>query len=145
MSSGVYNVFKHIVMEGLVDLLSDTIMVALLNDTHTFAPSSVTNDTWADVSGNEITDGEAVYVTGGSALASKTCVVDNTNNKGVFDSTADVTWAASSIAARYAVLYDVEATPANALILCVDFGSVQTSVVGDFKIIWNTGGILTLS
>lgn len=140
MASGVYNIFKEGLMEKVFDLINDTINCALLDSTHTFAASSVTNDTWADVSGNEVAG--TAYVAGGAALASQAVTVDNTGNRGLWDA-ADVTWAASTITARYAVLYDV--TASDKLICCFDFGSDQSSIAGTFSIVWNASGILQLA
>jgi len=72
--------------------------------------------------------------------------VDNTDNEGVFDA-ADLTWPASTITARGAVLYKNRggAASADELICFVDFGVDKTSSSGDFTITWSSEGILNLN
>lgn len=143
MASGVYNIFKSEVMKGTCNLGTDTLKVALLTSSHSFAASSVTNDTWADISANEVSG--TGYTAGGATLTSLAVTVDNTDNEGVFDA-ADVTWSSSTITARYAVIYDDTVTsPADMIIACFDFGSDQSSSSGDFTIQWSAEGILNLN
>jgi hypothetical protein len=140
MASGVYNIFKTEVMKGTLDLSTDTVRVALLNNSHTFAPSSVTNDTWADISANEISG--TGYTANGAALGSPTVTVDNTDNEGVFDG-ANTSWTTASFTAYHAVLYDD--TVSDYLICSIDFGGAQVVSSGTFTIEWATEGIINLT
>ena len=123
-----------------VDFDSDTIKVALVTSSYT--PNQDTHDYWDDVATNEVSG--TGYTAGGETLASKTVTYTSGTNVTKFDA-ADVSWAASTITARYAVIYD--ATPAtNAakpLIGYVDFGSDQSSSSGTFSIVWDAAGIFT--
>lgn len=141
MASGVYNIFKQKIMEKLIDLVNDTIKVALMNNSHSFAASSVTNDEWSDVSANEASG--TGYTTGGASLASKAVTVDNTDNEGVFDA-ADVTWSSSTITAYHAVIYD-DTTATKYLIASIDFSGAKSSSAGNFTIQWNAEGILNIT
>jgi hypothetical protein len=59
---------------------------------------------------------------------------------------ADVTWATSTITARYAVIYESTGTDAtSALIAYVDFGADVVSSGGNFTITWDVAGIVTLT
>lgn len=121
-----------------IDLDSDTIKVALL--TSAFTPNQDTQDYFDDVATNEVTG--TGYTSGGATLASKSVSYNASTNEFTFDAD-DVTWASSTITARYAVIYD--ATPAtNAtrpLIGYVDFTSDQSSTNGNFTVTWDATGI----
>ena len=136
MASGIYDGFKADLMEGRVDIGTggDTIKVALLDSSHSFVAG---DDVWSDISANEVSG--TAYVAGGATLAGQ-AVTEATTTK--WDGT-DVTWAASTITARYAVLYDT--TNTNSLIACIDFGEDKSSVGADFVIQWHANGIITLA
>lgn len=143
MSSGIYNIFKSEIMKKNLDLVNDTIKVALLNNSHSFAASSVTNSSWADVSANEVSGTN--YTAGGVTLSGKSVAVDNSDNEGVFDAT-DASWATSTITAYHAVIYDDTTTsPADCLIASIDFGGAVTSTAGTFSIVWAAEGIINLT
>lgn len=141
MASGVYNIFKSELMKASVDLANDEIKVALLTSSHAFNADSTVDSEWADVSANEVSG--ANYTAGGQALAGKTVTVDNTDNEGVFDAN-DVNWAASTITARHAVIYDNTTTP-KYLIASIDFGQDTSSTNGNFQIQWDAEGIINLN
>lgn len=125
-----------------IDLDSDTIKLALVAQTYT--PNQDTHDYWDDVVANEVAG--TGYTAGGATLANKSVSYDSASNTLVFDAD-DVTWASSTITARYAVLYD--ATPGtNAtrpLIGYVDFGSDQSSTAGNFTVTWDATGIVRIT
>lgn len=140
MANVVYNSFKKDIMNGSIDLDTDTIKVALVTSTYT--PDIDANTKFSDVT-NEVTG--TGYTAGGATLASVTVTADTTNDKGVFDA-ADVTWTTSTITARGAVIYKSTGTASTSnLVGYVDFGADKTSSAGDFTISWNSGGILTLA
>ena len=139
MADLIYNFFKGEIMNGGVDLDTDTIKVALVTSGYT--PNQDTHEDFADVT-NEVSG--TGYTAGGAALANKSVSVDNTDNTGVFDAD-DVTWAASTITARGAVVYKDTGVAATSTLVCyLDFGTDQSSSSGDFTIQWNADGILTL-
>lgn len=88
------------------DLAGATVNVALVKSTYTPDAANNGHSIWADVSGDEIANGNG-YTTGGATLASlATALVTNGHN---FDS-ADPSWTASGTgipAWRYAVVYVV--------------------------------------
>lgn len=138
----VYGKLIASVFDKLIDFDSDTIKVALVTSSYT--PSQDTHDFFDDVVANEASG--TGYTAGGATLASKTVTYDAGTNKMTLDA-ADVSWAASTITARYAVVYD--ATPgsdaARPLICYVDFGSDQSSSSGTFSVSWSASGIVTFT
>ena len=137
----IYNSFKRDIMNGALDLDTDTIKVMLVTsaytadqDTHT-KRSDITNE----VSG-------AGYTAGGATLASKAVTADNTDNEGVFDAD-DVVWGSSTITARGAVLYKSRGgvSSADELICYLNFSTDRISTAGTFTITWNAEGIINLN
>lgn len=142
MASKMYGQFLAKALNKEVDYDTDTIKVMLVSSSYT--PNQDTHDYLDDVVGNEVTG--TGYTAGGATLASKTVNYDSTNNVVVLDA-ADVTWASSTITARYAVLYS-DAGASNALkvlIGYVDFGSDQSSTNGNFTVTWDSTGIVRLT
>lgn len=125
-----------------IDLDTDTIKVMLLTSAYT--PNQDTHDYLDDVVGNEVTG--TGYTAGGAVLSSKTVTYDAGTNTFKFDA-ADVTWASSSITARYAVVYD-DSGASNAtkpLIGYFDFVTDRASSNGDFVVRWGADGIFTVT
>ena len=140
MADVIFNSFKKKIMDGSIDLDTDTIKVALVTSSYT--PDQDAHDFFDDVT-NEVSG--TGYSAGGASLANKAVTADNTDNEGVFDAD-DVTWSSSSITARAAVLYKSTGTAStSALIAYVDFGADKTSSSGNFTIQWNSEGILNLN
>lgn len=140
MPNAIYNSAKRYLINGTINLASDTIKVMLV--TVSYTPNIDTHDFRDDVT-NEVSG--TGYTAGGATLATKTVTVDNTNDRAVFDAD-DVTWTTSTITARGAVLYKSRggAASADELICYFDFGSDKVSSSGDFVISWSSNGILTL-
>ena len=138
MADTIYNRFFANIMNKEVDLEADTIKVALLSSSYT---PNKDHNTWSDVSANEITG--TGYTAGGATLANKSVTQDDTNDQATFDAD-DVTWASSTITARYAVLYDDTLTNDD-LVAIFDFGSDQSSSSGNFTLQFNSSGIMALS
>lgn len=141
MADVIYNAFKKYIMNGSIDLDTDTINVMLVTSTYT--PDQDTHEFRDDIT-NEVSG--TGYSAGGSALAGKAVTADNTDNEGVFDAN-DVSWSTSTITARGAVLYKARggASSADELICYIDFGSDKISTAGTFTIAWNAEGILNLA
>lgn len=121
-----------------VDYDTDTIKVALVTSAYT--PDQDNHQTWSQVKSSEATG--TGYTAGGAALSGKTVTYDETNNVTVLDAD-DVTWANSTITARYAVLYsDAGSSDGDKVLLgYVDFGVNQSSTNGNFTITWDASGI----
>lgn len=141
MADVAQNRFKTNLLKGLVDLGgsgSHIVNCALLTSSHT---QNADYNYWTTISGNE-TSGTG-YSAGGSALTTKTVTQDDTDDEGVFDAD-DVTWAASTITARYAALYDNTLTTKD--LLCVfDFGANYSSSAGNFTIQWAVEGVVNIN
>jgi hypothetical protein len=136
----LYGSFPAKLANKEIDWDTDTIKVALCTSSYT--PDQDTHDYFNDVT-NEVSG--TGYTAGGATLASKTVTYTSGTNTQTFDA-ADVTWASSTITARYAVIYDSTGTAGtSALIGYVDFGSNVVSSGGDFTIQWNASGIFTIS
>lgn len=142
MASKLYGQFLQQALNKEVDWDTDTIKVALLSNAYT--PDQDAHNYFDDVVAHEVTG--TGYTAGGLTLANKTNTYNSATNVIVLDAD-DVTWSASTITARYAVVYD--ATPAtNAtkpLIGYVDFGSDQSSSNGNFTITWDSTGIVRIT
>jgi hypothetical protein len=142
MASKLYGNFVVKSFNKEIDWDSDTIKVALL--TNAYTPNQDAHDYFDDVVANQVTG--TGYTSGGNTLANKTNTYNSATNVIVLDAD-DVTWASSTITARYAVIYD--ATPATdatrPLIGYVDFGSDQSSSNGNFTITWDSTGIVRVT
>lgn len=139
MANVVYNTFKKNIMNGGIDLDTDTIKVMLVTSSYT--PDQDAHNDRADVT-NEITG--TGYTVGGATLGSVTVTQDDTNNYGVFDA-ADVTWSTASFTAAGAVIYKSTGTAANDLLIkYIDFGGDYTASNANFTITWDSDGILSI-
>jgi hypothetical protein len=123
-----------------IDFDTDVIKVMLCTsayvpdqDAHVYKDVSVTSE----VTGTG-------YTAGGATLASKTIAYTAATNIIALDA-ADVTWAASTITARYAVIYDDSPASNKPLLAYVDFGADQSSNNGNFTITWDANGILKIT
>lgn len=139
MADVIFNAFKKNILNGTIDLDTDTIKVMLVTSGYT--PDQDLHDFRDDVTANEVSG--TGYSAGGTALSTKTVTQDNTDNEGVFDAD-DVTWSTATITARGAVLYKSRggASSADELICYFDFGSDKTSTAANFVLTWNAEGIL---
>ena len=141
MADLVYNSFKADIMNGNIDLDTDTIGVMLVTSAYT--PNVDTHEKRSDVTNEVVGTG---YTTKGKDLTSKVVAIDDANDRGTFDAD-DLTWASSTITARGAVIYKNRggAASADELIGYWDFGSDKVSSNGDFTINVNAIGVLTLT
>src|ERR1044072_4016231 len=112
MADVIFNSFKRDIMNGALDLDTDTIKVALVTSSYT--PNQDTHTKFSDVT-NEVSG--TGYTAGGTALANKAVTADNTDNEGVFDAD-DVTWSSSTITARGAVVYKDTGTASTSKLIC---------------------------
>jgi hypothetical protein len=122
--------------------LANDIRVALL--TSAWTPDQDANEFWNDIKANEAAG--AGYTANGQALATKTFGYNAGTNVNTADAD-DSSWAATTITARYAVVYDrTPATDATRpLIAYQDFGADVTSTAGTFLITWNASGIFRVT
>jgi len=138
-----YNKLWVYVQQGFMDIDTDTIKVALLDNNHSF---TATNTAFADVSANEIA-GSNGYTSGGQAIANAT--ITESSGTANFDHD-DVVWTASggSITAYNAVYYDdTMATGSgdpvtDGLILDISFGEEKSAGDGtEFKLVPAVDGV----
>jgi len=140
MDDVIYNSFKKKIMDGSIDLDTDTIKVALVTSSYT--PDKDAHDFFDDVTDEVSGTG---YTAGGATLGSVTVTADNTDNEGVFDA-ADTSWSTATITARAAVIYKSTGTASTSPLICyIDFGADKVSTAGTFTIAWNSEGILNLN
>ena len=138
MASKMYGNLVLRAFNGEVDYDTHAIKVALVGSG--YAPNQDAHQTWADVKSNEVAG--TGYVAGGATLSGKTIQYDAASNTTVLDAD-DVTWANSTITARYAVIYDDNGAGDTDKVLLgyVDFGVDQASTNGNFTITWDASGI----
>ena len=141
MSTVIYNNAKKLLLNGGLDLDTDTIKVALTTSSYT--PDQDAHDFFDDVT-NEIS--ATGYTAGGATLSGVTVTADNTNNRGVFDAN-DTSWTTATITnARYAVIYKSTGSAATSALICaIDFGADYSNTAGTFLITWSASGIITIS
>lgn len=135
------NFMKNVLSGKAVDWINHPIKVMLCSSA--YAPDQDAHQTKADVTGEVTGTG---YTAGGAALTNKTITYDAATNTVILDAD-DVVWPNATITARYAVIYDDNgATDADKLLIgYVDFGLDAASSNGDFKIIWDAGGIVRIT
>jgi len=138
----IYQTFKKRLMDGAYDLGSDTIKCILVSG-HTLDEDG--HNVYGDVSANEITDGSYAAAT----LASLSVTVSGTGTgtavKGKWDA-ADVTFSSlTGTDPNYAILYDdsITGTAADALIGAWELTTATNG--GDYKLQWNSNGIIRIS
>lgn len=140
MASAVYNNFKKNIMNGSIDLDTDTIKVALV--TSSYSPNIDTDEFFSDVT-NEVAG--AGYDAGGKALANKVVTEDTTDDEGVF-SADPVIWTTATITATGAVIYKATGDSSTSPLICyIDFAATKISTAGTFTITWDAEGILNLN
>lgn len=135
-----YGAFSGALLNKEIDWDTDTIKVLLTTSTYT--PSQDAHDYKDDVT-NEVTG--TGYTAGGATLGTKSNSYDGGTNVRTLDA-ADVSWASSTITARYAVIYvDTGSAATSPLIGYLNFESDKSSSSGTFQITWGVNGIITFT
>lgn len=147
MAAGDFTLFgaaKEAIAKNTIDLDTNSFVAVLV--TSSWTPAPTTEDTWSDISANEVANGNG-YTTGGTAV---TITVNRSGGTVTVDA-SDVSWAASSITAKYCVICKKAGgslTGTDLLLGYADLktggGSVSTDN-GDFDVLWNASGIFTMS
>lgn len=143
MASALYNSFKKKIMDGSIDLDTDTIKIALCTSSYT--PDIDTHDFFDDIT-NELSTASG-YTSGGASLANKSITVDTTNDLAYFDAD-DTTWTATgTLTFRYAIIYKSTGTASTSpLIGYLDFVTDRSVVNGETLYLqWASTGILKLT
>lgn len=141
VSAKFYGKFFNSAFTKKVDLSADTIKVMLCTSSYT--PDQDTHDFKDDVSAEVTGTG---YTAGGATLGSPALSYTGGTNTLAFDG-ADVSWAASTLTARYAVVYD--STPGTdatrPLIMYVDFGTDVSTTAGTLQLTWDSAGLCSVT
>lgn len=137
----MYGLFPKSVWNKEVDLDSDAIKVMLCTGSYT--PNQDTHQYKSSIT-NEVTG--TGYTAGGATLGSTVVTYTTGTNTLSFDA-ADTVWATSTITARYAVVYDsTPGTDATRPLICyIDFGADVISTGGNFTIVWDVTGIISVT
>jgi hypothetical protein len=139
ISQAVANSFKAELMKGThnLDAAGNTLKIAL------YMSSATLNGTTTAYTATNEAAGDG-YVAGGNTLAGQ--VVTQSTSISYVDFT-DSAWAASSITARGAMIYN--STAANRAIIILDFGSDKTSAISTFTVLFpsadTTNAIIRIS
>lgn len=116
--------FKAELLAGVHDFTTDTFKIALYTSSATLDASTTAYSATNEASGTNYTaGGETLTVTGGSVSTSGTTA---------FIDFSDVSWAASTITARGALIYN--SSQANKAVAVLDFGADKSSADGTFEI-----------
>lgn len=142
----LYSSFRKYVMDGTINLATDTIKLMLVTNAYT---PSIAHDVKADVNASpdpELTNGDG-YTTGGTEVLTKTVTNTDSPSQGIFDA-ADTEWASLTKTFRYGILYAVKTVSpiVNPLIGYILFDTTPADIVlsaSKFTVQWNTGGIIT--
>ncbi len=150
----LYNCFKKYLLNGTIDLDTDTIKVALVTSSYTPA---VTHDVLADVMASPDPEVVAVaspsngYTDGGAALANAAVTFTDSPSVGKFDAD-DLTWSALTATFRYGIVYAEKSVGSPAIVnpligyILFDTTPADVTITGiDFTIQWSASGIVTLS
>jgi hypothetical protein len=141
VTTSFYNSFLEDILEGTIDLDTDSIYACLLDSGYSLDIDAHVD--LGDVTGSECSG--TGYTASGKALSNVSATKDTTNDLAYLDAD-DVSWTGATISARYMVLYKKAATPADSkLIECIDFGESKAVTSGTLSASFATGGIFTLS
>jgi hypothetical protein len=122
ITAGLVTSFKGELLEGIHDLLTDTIKIALYNSSANLGPSTLIY-----TASNEVTS--SGYVAGGQTLLNPLVASADGAGYASFD---DPIWYATTFSVRGALIYN--ATKANRAIGVLNFGLDQVTLTQDFKI-----------
>lgn len=140
MASALYNNGKAKIINGAIDLDTDTIKVALCTSSYT--PNIDSHDFFDDIT-NEVSG--TGYSAGGYTLANKTVTVDTANDRAVFDAD-DISSETTTVTFRYAIIYKSTGTAGTSpLIAVIDFTTDRAYTAETLYIQWNSSGIFYLS
>ena len=138
ISQAMATSFKVEILQGLhafgtsvirAGTTADTFRVALYTSSATLGATTTAYSATNEVSGT-------AYVAGGETITIVTAPT-STSTTAWMDFT-DVTWAASTITANGALIYN-DTSAGNLAVAVLAFGADKTSTAGNFTIVWPTG------
>lgn len=122
ITAGLVTSFKGELLDGVHDLMVDTIKIALYDSSANLGPSTLVYS-----SANEVSS--PGYLVGGQTLLNPMVAFGNGTGYAGFD---DPIWYATTFSVRGALIYN--ASKANRAIGVLNFGLDQVTLVQDFKI-----------
>jgi hypothetical protein len=148
----LYNKFLQYIMDGTLDLNSNTIKLALVTSDYTPDP---THDVLADVLSSPSPEVEAIespsngYTAGGATVGNPAVTFTDSPIKGKFDAD-DAVWTGLTATFRYGILYASGTLNGvvNPLIGYILFDTTPADVVisgVDYTVQWNSSGIINLA
>ncbi len=149
MATLVYNRAKKEILDGTIDLLTDTLKIMLVTSSYVadadndFVEEGVNDANEHELTGTGYDPGFAG--SGRKTLSGKGVTEDDTNDRAEFDDSGDITWTGINAGtAAGAILYKhITADTASILIAYIDSGGFPVVTNGgDLTIQWNAEGIL---
>lgn len=130
INQAVCATFKQQLLDGDHDISSDTLKLALYNNSATLDAN-----TSAYANTDEVGD-SGTYTAGGGALANANVSLTKTNATAstAFVDFDDLSFTSATISAQAALIYNSSSANVNAAIAVLDFGGVKTSTNGTFTI-----------
>lgn len=146
MASAWYNKGKAKVLDGTINLTSDTIKVMLLNASYSF---NADHHFVSDVSANELSGTGYTGGFGGSGrktLTTKTITEDDTNDWAIFDADDSQWLSINAGTAAWAVLIkEITNDGASLLIAAIDINPDVVTNGANLTVQWNATGILKVA
>lgn len=140
VTAKLYGLAQQSAWSGEINFSTATVKAMLCTSAYT--PNQDTHRYKSSVTGEVTGTG---YTAGGVTLTAKTVTYDATSNTLTLDC-ADPAWAASTITARYLVVYVSAGTDATSPLICyVDFGADVSSTGGAFTYTVPTSGLVALT
>ena len=124
ISQALTTSFKLEILDGVHDLNTDVIKIALYTSAAVLGATTTAYTTSNEATGTG-------YSAGGNVLAGATITTSGTTAFATFDNSL---WSAASFVARGALIYN--SSKANRAIAVLDFGGDQTVSNGDFAVIF---------
>lgn len=133
-----FNTFKKKLLEGSIDLVADTIKVALL--TSSYVPNA-DHEFLPQISGYQVVD--VGYAAGGKPLVTKIIVQDT---KKSYYRADPLEWEITgTIKVKYIALYkDTGVAGTSSLICFIELDPSKVAINSTFRIAWNPLGIIEL-
>ena len=124
IQQGLTLAFKQKMLQGQVDLLADTLYIALYTSAASLDRTTSEYTAVGEVVG-------AGYVAGGTVLTGATIMTDAGSNT-VFVDFASPSWASAPFTARGALIYN--SSQSNATVAVLDFGADKTANSSTFTV-----------
>jgi hypothetical protein len=140
MTSLIFNTGKQELLNGNIDLINDSIKVALM--TSGYSPDKDADNYYNELNFQASGTG---YNAGGKLLSNKSVLKDDVNDRAEYHAD-DLVWNMITVSnVKGCVLFKDTGDPASSpLIAYIDFGEEFSKIADDFVISWSSEGILYL-